>query len=72
MAVGFFIFFMLRNSKKSIPGANTTAVLVSCKSVLVEKTTIFTMLYFFLLQMLVQGRIFLVLILATVWTVAGK
>ena len=27
---------------------------------------------FFLLQMLVQGRIFLVLILLTVWTVAGK
>ena len=72
MAVGFFIFFMLRNSKKSIPGANTTAVLVSCKSVLVEETTIFTMLCFFLLQMLVQGRIFLVLILVTVWTVAGK
>ena len=47
MAVGFFIFFMLRNSKKSIPGANTTAVLVSCKSVLVEETTIFTMLLFF-------------------------
>ena len=47
LAVGFFIAFMLRNSKKSIPGANTTAVLVSCKSVLVEETTIFTMLYFF-------------------------
>ena len=38
---------MLRNSKKSIPEANTTAVLVSCKSVLVEETTIFTMLLFF-------------------------
>ena len=47
LAVGFFIVFMLRNSKKSIPGANTTAVLVSCKLVFVEETTIVTMLYFF-------------------------
>ena len=37
-----------------------------------EETTIFTMLFFFLLQMSMKGRIFLGLILVSVWTVEGK
>ena len=43
----------------------------SYKIIPLEETTIFTVL-FFLLQMSIQERILLVLILVSEWTVAGK
>ena len=75
IAFGRWNFLLFSSSgivKNIFQGANTRAVLVCCKSIHLTRSLSLLCYIFFLLQMSMQGRILLVIILVSVWRVVGK